>query len=208
MNEHFLLFLEEFGEGTDQEAPDDAFFEQYQSIMPASYISFIRNQGFASYGGGLFWTVHPARLSGYARNWLSPIGQLAGKEYFVFARSAFGDLYVLQADSGHQLSISTATGVIWASKKIAAPSRNFSLGIESFFGSAYRKDFDIEDDDGHSMFSHAHEKFGPLTPNEVYGFAPGLSAGGHISSESLCRARLDAHLDLLTQLTSPSLRLV
>lgn len=206
MDDHFSIFLEEFGKGKCAEVAEATFFEKYAGRLPSSLLSLIKQDGFASYAEGIFWTVNPDKFSSYAEAWCSRLESLAGKHYLVFGRSAFGDLYALQESSGRVVTVSFVTGLVWGPKNLAKPPKNFEIGVQSFFGSAFKTDFDMEDELGSSLFKRGVSLFGPIGSNEMFGFEPALSIGGKISSENLRKLRFDVHIDMLSQLTEPVFR--
>ena len=80
--------------------------------------------------------------------------------------------------------------------------------MQSFFATASPADFDLLDENETPLFNRALNTLGVLQSNEVYGFEPLLVAGGQPKIENLKRLRMDVHLDILKQFTSPVLRMV
>lgn len=208
MDDHLAVFLEEFGNGKNAELPEDSFFSKNAGRLPSGFLSFIRQEGFASYADGIVWTLNPNKLGSYVNAWCNLLEPLSNAQYTVFGRSAFGDVYAIQEGSGKLVTVSFATGIVWCQKNFSKPSKRFDAGLQSFFGSAYPKDFDIEDDSGASLFEQGIALFGSIGPNEVFGFEPALAIGGEISVAALRKFRLDVHIDFLSQLSAPVLRSV
>ncbi|MNE90069.1 hypothetical protein D3C80_1875430 [compost metagenome] len=73
------------------------------------------------------------------------------------------------------------------------------------FGVSDPDDFDYHDTNGKLLFERAVKKYGPLAPDEMYGFEPALVLGGSSSLENLRRLKLDPHLLILRNFDTPTL---
>jgi hypothetical protein len=205
MDEHFTLFLGEFGSGQNSVPVQESFLKAYATRLPSSYLEFVKAQGFASYAGGRLWTVEPDALSPYVQNWCDQFEELDGSAYLVFARSAFGEAYAVQETSGKVISVSFVHGQIWAPKDLRLPPSTPDIGIQSFFGSAFEDDFDLSDESGKLLFGEGINRLGSLGPNEIFAFEPALALGGSASIANMQKLRMDVHIDILSQLTKPTL---
>ena len=85
------------------------------------------------------------------------------------------------------------------------PLHDQDSSIQSFFGSRKPEDFDYPDANGKLLFERAIKKYGPLEPDEMYGFEPALVVGGSATLDNLRRLKLDPHLHILRQFDSPTL---
>lgn len=74
-----------------------------------------------------------------------------------------------------------------------------------FFALKKRKYCDLNDEAEHPLFDRALAKFGPLAPDEMYGFEPALVAGGKMRLQNLRKVKLDQHLTILRQLAAPTM---
>lgn len=203
MDRNFELFLRTFGPATSSRPAGDGFVADYAGRLPPSLIEFIREQGFAAYAGGLLWTVDPSKYSAYAQFWCDQFSAMAGAEYLVFARSAFGELFAVRSDTGNVVSLAFHSGSIVFPSDIALPLKKKDSGVLAFFTCHDPEAFDIEDEGGEPLFARAIEQLGELDENEMFGFEPALALGGRMSLENLRRLRMDVHLDILAQLAPP-----
>lgn len=208
MDEFFSLFVEEFGApNSSRPVPDDRF-AKYGGILPECLLSFWRSCGFACFGGGLFWMVDPEDHVGRAQDWTRGIPDWDGKALHVFARTAFGDLYAFEPESGRVLSVYCISGLLMTERRSPASRADGEKSVRSFFAISNPEDFDFTDEDDVPLFSRALETLGALNADEVYGFEPLLALGGRASLDHLRKLRMDVHLDILRQFSTPTLRMV
>ncbi|WP_201214534.1 T6SS immunity protein Tdi1 domain-containing protein [Pseudomonas sp. S36] len=80
-----------------------------------------------------------------------------------------------------------------------------NITIQSLIGSSDPEDFNIQDSNGKLLFNSALRKYGPLEPDELYGFEPALVIGGYPTLENLRRLKLDQHLLILRSFETPTL---
>lgn len=100
--------------------------------------------------------------------------------FHVIARSAFGNLYLCGEKTGHSATIICNHNGILALKNRLKPKElaTQNLTIQSLFGTCEPDDYDNSDSNGKPLFKRTLKKYGPLAPDEVYGFEPTLVAGG------------------------------
>lgn len=208
MNENFALFIEEFGRGNNKEEISDEFFARYEGIFPISLIDFLRIEGWQSYGNGIFWTVNPEKYSWVVDSWLGSIPALSDSSYHIFARSAFGEFYAIREATSKVITISCPQAIVIARKNYAIKAKSPELEAQVFFSSAQKNDFDLFDDNEKPLFDRAVKKLGNISSNEIYGLEPIIPLGGFPSLAHLVKVRMDVHIDIIRQLSTPSLRVL
>lgn len=208
MDESFALFVDEFGEPTSSQSVPERTLAKYVGVLPDCLLSFWKSHGFASFANGLFWFVDPDGPAGRAGEWARGIPELDGGEFIVFARTAFGDLYAFQPETGRVLSVFCTSGLLMTSRRSSGAPVGSGTSIQSFLAVSSPEDFDFTDENDLPLFARAVETLGVLNPDEVYGFEPLLALGGRASLENLRKLRMDVHLDILRQFSSPELRTV
>lgn len=206
-DEDFECFISEFGEATARrEVPREAL-EKWRGRLPEQLLTYWQREGWSCYRDGLFWTVDPSDYEEIVNEWLagSPFPKLDTS--YVFARSAFGDLYLCGERSGSNMMINCAmNGIIATSKGLEAKSASERDGsIRAFFLTSEPGDYDKKDASRSPMFARALAKLGPLSEEEMYGFEPALVAGGTNDVSHLRKVKLDQHLTILRQLATPSI---
>ena len=199
MNEDFAVFLEDFGPGVCYHTPTDEFFEKYKGVLPDGLLEFWREQGFRSYAKGLFWTVNPEEYAWMVEGWVRPFDAMTKADYFIFARTAFGEFYCMSPESNRVLTISCPNAMLYASKAFFKLVLGGASAVESFFLASDREDFDFIDQNDKGLFARALKKLGPLAADEVYGFVPLLTLGGETTIDNLQKLRMDVHIEILKQ---------
>ncbi|MGN8258696.1 GAD-like domain-containing protein [Pseudomonas sp. SMSB3] len=203
----FAEFIDCFGEATQQTHVPEASLAKWNGILPPILIQYWQNEGWAGYANGLFWTVNPDDYEHLKDAWLKDTSLESLDNFHVIARSAFGNLYLCGENTGHSASIICNHNEILAlksrlkSKKLAAQN----ITIQSLFGASEPDDYDNTDPNGKALFKRALKKYGPLAPDEIYGFEHALVAGGEPTLENLCKLKLDPHLLILRNLDKPRL---
>lgn len=208
MNEEFSMFLERFGPGVCYQTPPDDFFDKYKDVLPDGLLGFWREQGWRSYANGLLWTVNPEEYDWLVEGWVKSHEAMTKAQYFVFARTAFGEFYCLSPDARRVLTISCPQALLYASKAFFKSDRNADMAIESFFANAEREAFDYVDQNDKGLFARTFKRLGPLAADEVYGFVPLLTLGGVAIQENLEKLRMDVHIDILKQSSEIELQVI
>ncbi len=201
MNEEFEYFYEQMGPlQRSSKVPDD-FIEKYQKLFPSAYIEFLKETGWGCYQNGLLWITDPRDFILASQAWLSGLKQFVLDEYHVFARDAFGNLYLWGNNSGNCITIHPLSSTVVTSepeKFESEADRNLDIG--SFFVTRDNKDYDFDDFKEKPMFQRALKKLGPLSADEMYAFEPALCIGGLPKLENLVKVKMIEHLHLLSQL--------
>ncbi|MCY1297436.1 GAD-like domain protein [compost metagenome] len=203
----FAYFIEKFGEATFRIPVPETSIEKWSDKLPPVLMDYWREEGWASYRGGLLWTVDPEHYESVKDAWLEDTPFSILDKFHVVARSAFGDLFLCGESTGRSVTIVTLHSEILALpknlKKKSLSEANSS--IQSFFGSRRPESFDYKDTSGKLLFERAKKKYGPLAPDEMYGFEPALVLGGSATLKNLRRLKLDPHLLILREFDTPTL---
>jgi len=199
----YTRFTKKFGEPSNSQTVPETSFEKYKGILPDVLLTIWKKAGWASWGNGIFWTVNPADYDDLLKLWLEDTPFPDIDHYHIIARSAFGDLYAWGQNNNQYFTISCSVNALIAQEKkirTATDDPNRTLGV--FFSGSDKEEFDMEDENGQSLFDQALEKLGPLAADEVYGFEPPLFAGGAaaLRVDHLAKLKLDQHLTILRQL--------
>lgn len=193
------------GEASDRTPVPEDSLTLWENKLPPILLTYWQNEGWATYANGLLWIVNPDDYEYIKDIWLEDT-PLAGIDNFhVIARSAFGNLYLCGERTGRSVTIACPNNEILAlkSKLKAKPLHDQDFSIRAFFACSDPEDFDYVDIDGEPLFERAAEKYGPLEPDEMYGFEPALVMGGSPTLNKLRRLKLDPHLHFLRECDSP-----
>ncbi|WP_449432739.1 GAD-like domain-containing protein [Pseudomonas putida] len=206
-DEDLAQFIENFGEATQRTPVPEDTFKKWETILPPVLLEYWRKEGWAGYANGLLWTVNPDDLEHLKDAWLKGTPLELFDRFHVIARSAFGNLYLCGERTGRSVSIICNHNEILALKNRLTPKTLSAqnVTIQSLFGASDPDDFDNSDSNGKLLFNRALKKYGPLAPDEMYGFEPALILGGSHSLENLQRLKLDPHLLILRSFDIPTL---
>ena len=205
-DEDFELFIEEFGEATHTDKVPESSIQKYNKILPDQLLHYWKTEGWSAYANGLLWTVNPEDYNDLVDQWLENTHYPKIDKYHCIARTSFGVLYVWGENNNQWFTISCPTSVIVAfDKKLLKPNKNPDSSIRSFFASASPKGRDLKNLKGNMLTPLSFKKLGHLKPNEVYGFAPALAAGGSPVIENIEKEDLFIHLSILREMAPPTL---
>ncbi|MCQ9863049.1 GAD-like domain-containing protein [Pseudomonas aeruginosa] len=206
-DQDFAYFIEKNGEATFRRHVSEATINEWSQKLPPLLLSIWRDEGWAGYGNGRFWLVNPDEYEHVKDAWLeeTPLSKL--DTFHVIARSAFGDLYLCGEKTGASTTIVSLHNEILAQKnRLKTKSlEDQNASIQALFGVSDPDDFDYQDPSGKLLFERAVKKYGPLAPDEMYGFEPALVLGGAPTLENLRRLKLDPHLLILRNFDTPTL---
>ncbi len=204
-DEDFDGFLEDFGEPQASTPIPDEVVKAYRGILPDQIFKYWAATGACSFHDGLIWMVNPALYQEVLDSWLvdSEFEQRVGLS--VFARSAFGELYVWQKGKGKILQIDPLASAVFHYLRIEEKSLSVEEEDEEmrfFWGFVQPEDIDLKDGAGHPLFDQALKKLGRVKEDEMYGYAHRPSIGGAEAIDNLEILKLDVYHDIAQQMDS------
>lgn len=208
MDEHFDYFYndEGFGPPIYSELVSDDIINKYKGKLPNQLLEYWKAFGFSGWGNGLFWLVNPEEYQDVLDAWLENIETQPHEEYFVIARSAFGDLQVWGTIHGNCYKISSTISSIFPNIEVMKKNEGDYL-IKNFFASQDKKYQNFKDFYNKPLFERAVKKYGELTKNEMFGFEPALVLGGEAKLENVRKLPIISHLQFLASLDTPRMML-
>ncbi|MBJ8452313.1 DUF1851 domain-containing protein [Acinetobacter bereziniae] len=208
MDENFEIFYldEGFGPPIYSEVVSDDIINKYKGKLPTQLLEYWKAFGFSGWGNGLFWLVNPEEYQDTLDVWLENIETQPHEEYFVIARSAFGDLEIWGTIHGNCYTISPIMNQIFPNIQDIETGEE-DLLIRIFISSKEKKLLDIKDYRNKPLFERAVKKYGELTKNEMFGFEPALVLGGEAKLENVRKLPIISHLQFLASLDTPRMML-
>jgi hypothetical protein len=180
---------------------------RYEDILPNRLLGYWKKFGFCGYGEGLFWLVNPSDYEELVELWLKDTPLWGKENYYVIARTAFGDLYVWGDKCAGTLSITPYEHSILPQdlpkEPITKKQKERFLGI--FISGMNKELADAYDKDEKLLFKKALKKLGTLEPDEMYGFVPAQALGGMADIKNVQKVKLQEHLSFLAQLEEPEI---
>jgi hypothetical protein len=161
----------------------DEVIDRYAARLPAPLIGHWRDAGWCGYAGGLIWVVNPLGFEDVLVEW----GDLFAGDALVFARTAFGNLFVWQDGKVHFASIHYG----W--------KKSLTDNVEIFFEVLLCDDRYVAEGLDGRLYWKALPRLGRPAADECYAFVPALVMGGPGTAETLHRVKLREHLGFLAQ---------
>lgn len=203
-DEHFEMFVEQFGEATTKQPIPSASIEAWRTKVPAALLEYWKDEGWSGYANGLFWIVNPEDYEDIVDEWLDGTPLKKADRFYVIARTAFGKLYLWGEKSGGSVKIVPYDNAIYClPRDLARTLKNPNLAMRAVFSGRERLEADTKGVDKQPLFEQALAKLGPLGPDDMYGFEPALVAGGTADIKHLRIANIKDHLGMLRQLAAP-----
>jgi len=203
-DEHFEIFVEEFGEVTTRVPASSSAINGWRSTMPSALLGYWSEEGWSGFGKGLFWIVNPDDFEDLLAEWLEGTPLAKVDHFHVIARTAFGKLYLWGEKTGASAEIVASDhSVLCLERDLKKPVKNPDLALRGFFSGKDPSYADAMDQDGKPLFQRALQALGPLQPDQMYGFEPALVAGGAARLENLRVVDMREHLSMLRQLAGP-----
>ena len=203
--EYFQLFIDEFGEADSCKKVPGDIIDKYRGKLPDQLLGYWHTEGWCQYANGLVWTVNPADYEDVVHAWIYETDLESIDQFYVIARSAFGNLYLCGEKIGQSITIisltNSITGLAEELNEKSSDEKNKS--IRHFFGVSDPDDYDMEDEEGEVLFERAIQKLGPLKDNEMYFFEPALVLGGRAKIENLQKGDIQVHLSILRKFSAP-----
>ncbi|MCG6035764.1 DUF1851 domain-containing protein [Acinetobacter baumannii] len=208
MDENFEIFYQDegFGPPIYSETVSEEIIKKYQGKLPNQLLEYWKAYGFSGWGNGLFWFVNPEDYQDVLDAWLEHVELPPHEEYFVIARTAFGDLSVWGTIHGQCFTISPLMNQIFPSMEIMGKDEG-DLLIRIFMSSKEKRFINIKDYKNKPLFDRAVKKYGELNKNEMFGFEPALILGGEAKLENVRKLPIISHLQFLASLDTPRMML-
>lgn len=156
----------------------------YKDKLPASLIELWEDEGWCGYAKGFIWVVDPPDYTDIINEWL----KIPSKIFYVFARSAFGDMFLWCNNEAYYLNVHH--------DKI----KRITDDIEIVFNSVLCDSVVLERLLLMKLYQDALPRLGQPKYDECYAFVPALALGGPGTADSLQKVKLHEHLGLLAQL--------
>ncbi|MGR2884661.1 GAD-like domain-containing protein [Vibrio vulnificus] len=102
LDEDFEYFLEKFSTPFEQVPCSTEIINRYKGKLPSRLLEYWREYGFCGFHDGIFWIVNPEDFEDIVDEWLSPTDIPDHDIYHVFARNAFGDLFLWGEETGQK----------------------------------------------------------------------------------------------------------
>jgi hypothetical protein len=177
-------FEQECGPAVSCQPASQEAIEQYADRLPGILIDHWKEQGWCGYVKGLLWLVNPQDFEDAVEDWVAEQDRPA----VVFARTAFGDLFVWANNQVYFLSVHHG----WF--------EDITDDMEIFFNGILCDKQYLDKGLRGKLFRKALPKLGAPEPDECYAFVPALALGGSEDAGSLQRVKLREHLAVLAQL--------
>lgn len=190
---------EGFGPAINPVKPDTETCDYFKGRLPDQLIEYWQEYGFCGWAEGLFWTVNPLDYTGVLKAWLESTPFESKDEYYVIARTAFGELKIWGRETGESLMIVPQYGQIYPNETEVEKlkKRGGDQSIRLFFASQDKKYSDFTDESDKPLFDRAKDKLGTLTYDEMYAFVPALALGGRAELKNLQKVSIIEHLAFL-----------
>ena len=149
--------------------------------------------------------VNPNEYQDILEKWLTQTHLWERENFYVIARTAFGELYVRGDKSNSTTIINPHLNKIIpgdiGKNELTAASLDRGIGI--FFEMKNKESLDYEDDKGKLLFHRCLTKYGPLANDEMYAFSPALALGGQASIKNIKKVKIHEQLSMLCDLDTP-----
>ncbi|HQU81627.1 MAG TPA: GAD-like domain-containing protein [Pyrinomonadaceae bacterium] len=172
------------GKPEDKKVPSETFFTDFAKKSDEYLIKLWREDGFSSYGNGLFWTVDPQEYAEIVKDW-----KIVKPKSIVFGRNAFGELFLLHKNEVYILRIQEND------------LGNLGPSVYIFLNSTLKEPSLKESYLQKKLFSKVKKKNGELKADECYGLFPALPLGGDDEDENAYKCvKIKEYLASLAQM--------
>ncbi|HAS6186055.1 TPA: DUF1851 domain-containing protein [Vibrio vulnificus] len=201
-DEYLEYFFEFMGKPTTLIPANQPDIEKYRGRLPDQLLEYWQLLGFSGFADGLFWLTNPAEYQDILDRLLEDTLFEQQDIYYVIARNAWGELQLFGEKTGRVLSISAHLNwiIIREGDEKALLEKKSKLTMQKFLVNQEPDRLDIKNIQGKPMFPAALKKHGPLAPDEVYGFAPFLFAGGEKKISNIEKCNIFNHLNLIADM--------
>lgn len=201
----FAEFIDDFGQPETSRPISAATLNKYRGKLPDRLLEYWQEYGFCRFADGLFWLTNPEDYEDILAQWLPETVHQDGREYYVIARSGWGELFIWEPTYGNKYCIIPHFGfvTVGGSDEKMIRKGNADFALELFFLITEQEDLDMEYENDKPLFNRAAKKFGALAEDEMLSFVPALAAGSDALIGNVDKVNLFAQFDLLRQLVEP-----
>ncbi|WP_137940463.1 GAD-like domain-containing protein [Chitinivorax sp. B] len=201
-DEYFDFFLNKFGPAFARQWVPQSSIDRYRGNLPDQLLKYWEGYGWAGYANGCFWLVNPQEYEPVLEAWIGDTPFMELDAFHVFARTAFGQLYLWGEKTGPSLTISPLTALACTDKIYLADMQigEADRAIRFWFASIDSDLMDFSDQDKRPLFDRALARLGRLDSTEMYGYVPALALGCPNTIEKLQKISIIEHLVFLAQL--------
>lgn len=203
IDDRFAWFLEQFGDPQQNKAVTPAILSKFKGKLPRQLLAYWQEYGFCSFKDGLFFIVNPDDYRGAMESWLSGTDILTKDNYYVIARSGFGDLFLWGEKSGNNYIIEPRNCRVFSEEGDQTRIDNGleDEAIRGFFAVLDPEDVDYEDiKTDRPIFAQAVKQFGALAEDEMFTFEPALFLGGEQTIKTVNKVNIHIQLELLAKM--------
>lgn len=207
MDEYIKEFLEgeKFAPIVDSKSVNEETLDYFKGKLPDRLLGYWKECGFAGFGEGIFWIVNPNDYQDLLQKWLKPTKLWGRENFYVVARTAFGELYIRGDKSTSTTIINPHLNNIlpgdFETPQPDKESKERSIGI--FFEIKSKKSVDYDDKSGKPLFQRCLKKYGMLEHDEMYAFSPALALGGSADINNIKKVKILEQLSMLCDLDTP-----
>ena len=200
-DEYFGYFLSKFGEPTAVIPAKKEQIESYRGVLPDKLLEYWSMVGFSGFQDGLFWITNPAGFDDALEAFIRDTDFVYYDNCQVFARSAYGELYLWGERTGASLSIIPHLNWIktMQGSEKAISCGDIDISIQRFIGFKESDDIDIKSN-SKPLFPSVLKKHGSVGKDEVMVFTPYLFMGGKKSVNYMSKENLHIFLQVMAEL--------
>lgn len=203
INDHLNFFNVRFINIKIGKKPTSDFIAQYKYTYP-EYLFYIWDKlGFASFENGGFWLVNPIDYDNILELCLKDTDFSNPDDFYVFGRSAYGNLYVMNKKNSSKLTIDIIDLRIYPSiqeSSLLDETDHIRTFLSTIVTRAKNEDIDIYDKNGKFLFDRCLTNLGELKDNEIYAFEPPAVLGGPQVIENIIKVDLFQYISFVSQL--------
>jgi hypothetical protein len=208
MDDYFNKFLQGkgFAPAFDAIPVGAATLEYYKGKVPDRLLGYWKEYGFCGFGEGLLWLTNPKDYEELVEQWLGQTHLWGKGNFYVFARTAFGELYIYSTEGDGEIIIDPHSNTILPCDfPSPPPTKEFQeRGLGIFIKNTDKKDPDYYDKTDKLLFKRCLKKLRRLANDEMYTFVPALALGGIADIEHVQKVKIHEQLSLLASLDTPT----
>ncbi|NUN99153.1 MAG: DUF1851 domain-containing protein [Saprospiraceae bacterium] len=171
------------GHASQQTPATQEAFDKYAPLLPAPLLEFWKDAGWCQYREGQLWVVNPDQFEDLMPFWFEE-----EVPAFVFARTAFADLFLWMDETVFFLDVQTGE------------LTELDNDLERFFNTFFTDQGIVRSAFRSRLFQQVRKKLPPPLFDECYAFVPALALGGSEKAEQVELVKIREYLLLLAQL--------